>query len=211
MPGTNSMPARGAGRGRGVAAGDRVVVGDAQHGDAGRGRARDELRRRAAAVGRGGVGVEIDQRADCAGRRARAARRRPLALAQRAVLANQQLEVRALFVGELEEDLLAFGVLEALAVALEELVRAALALDADEQRLLIVDALAQLLGAFGEQAAGRALEEQERRPRFELRIARRSARGSASRACRDAPAPRPRASGTPCGRARSLVSSAARV
>ena len=128
-------------------AGDRVVVGDAQHGDAGRRRARDELGRRAAAVGRGGVGVEIDHRADLRARAPRCRRRggARLALAQRAILADQQIEVRALFVGELEEDLLAFGVLEALAVALEELVRAALALDADEQRLLIVDALAQLL------------------------------------------------------------------
>ena len=93
-----------------------------------------------------------------------------LTLAQRAVLANQQIEVGALLVRELQEDPLAFGVLEALAVALEELVRPALALDADEQRLLIVDALAQLLGAFGEQPVRRALEKQERRPRFELRI-----------------------------------------
>ena len=118
------------------------------------------------------MGVEIDHRAErAAGARWRGAGV-PLALAQRAVLADQQVEVRALFVGELEEDLLAFGVLEPLAVSLEELVRAALALDADEQRLLIVDAVAQLLGAFGEQAVRRALEEQERRPRLELRILR---------------------------------------
>ena len=58
----------------------------------------------------------------------------------------------ALLVGELEEDLLAFGVLEALAVLLEEAMRAALAADADHQRLLIVDAAQQPLGAFGEQA-----------------------------------------------------------
>ena len=55
-----------------------------------------------------------------AGRGAAGVRRAP-------VLANQQLEVRALFVGELEEDLLALGVLERLAVALEEAVRPALA------------------------------------------------------------------------------------
>src|SRR5262245_58624370 len=91
-----------------------------------------------------------------------------LALAQRLVLADQEIEVLAFFVGELEEDLLAFRILEAFAVALEELVRAAFAADADEQRLLIVDAaLAQLLGAFGEQPARRALEEEKRRPRFE--------------------------------------------
>ena len=44
----------------------------------------------------------------------------------------------ALLVGELEEDALALGLLEALAVFLEELVRAALAADADEQRAAIV-------------------------------------------------------------------------
>ena len=54
-----------------------------------------------------------------------------LLLAQQAILADQQLEVLALFFGELEEDLLALGVLEPLAVALEEAVRAALAADAD--------------------------------------------------------------------------------
>src|SRR4051812_40039888 len=97
---------------------------------------------------------------------------RRLPLSQRAILPHQQIEVGALLVGELEEDLLALGVLEALAVFLEEPVRAALALDADEQRFLIVDAAPQLLGPFGEQAARRAFEEQERRPRFELRIAR---------------------------------------
>ena len=90
---------------------------------------------------------------------------------QRAVLADQHLEVVALFVGELEEDLLALGVLEALAVALEEAMRAALAADADLVGLAIVDAVAlQLVGALREQAVRRALEEEERRPRLELRI-----------------------------------------
>ena len=94
-----------------------------------------------------------------------------LAPRQRAVLANQHLEMVALFLGELEEDLLAFGVLEALAVALEEAMRAALAANADLVRLEIVDAVAQqLVGAAREQAVRRALEEQERRTRFELRI-----------------------------------------
>src|SRR6185503_9016985 len=72
-------------------------------------------------------------------------RRQLLAVAQRTVFANQQFAVVALFVGELEEDALALRVLEPLTVTLEELVRAVLALDADEQRLLIVDALFQLL------------------------------------------------------------------
>src|SRR5687767_13160327 len=64
--------------------------------------------------------------------------------AERAILADQQVEVRALLRGELEENLFAFRILEALAVTLEELVRSPLAFDADEQRLLVVDAAAQL-------------------------------------------------------------------
>src|SRR4026208_290686 len=79
--------------------------------------------------------------------------------------------MRALLVGALQGDLLAFRVFAPLAVALEGLVRSALALDADEERLLIVHALAQLPGALGEEAARRSLEEQEGRPRLELRIA----------------------------------------
>ena len=76
----------------------------------------------------------------------------------------------AFLVGKLQEDLLAFGVLEPLAVALEEFVRSALALDADQQRLGVVHAAAtQLLGAGLEQSARGALEKQERRPRLELR------------------------------------------
>ena len=46
----------------------------------------------------------------------------------------------ALLVGELQEYLLAFGILEAFAVLLEEPVGAALTADANHQRLLIVDA-----------------------------------------------------------------------
>src|SRR5439155_16903700 len=61
---------------------------------------------------------------------------------------------------------------EALAVLLEEPVRVALAADADEQRLLIVDTAQQTIGAFGEQTIRRAPEEEERRPRFKLRVAR---------------------------------------
>ena len=122
--------------------------------------------------------VEIDhgalRRSRASALALRLGRRAPLASAlaldEQAVLADQQLEVRALLVGELEEDPLAFGILEPLAVSLEELVRPALAADADHQRLPVVDALGELLGAGGEQAVGRALEEEERRPRFELRI-----------------------------------------
>ena len=80
---------------------------------------------------------------------------------QRAVLADQQLEVGAFFVGELEKNLLSFGVLEALAVAFEESVRAALALDSDHQRLPVVDPLGELIGAGGKQPVGGSLEEQE--------------------------------------------------
>ena len=94
-----------------------------------------------------------------------------MTLDELAILANQQFEMLALFLGELEEDALAFRVLEPLAVALEETMRAALAADADAIRLEIVDAVAaQLLGAGRKQAVGRALEEQERRPRLELGI-----------------------------------------
>ena len=83
---------------------------------------------------------------------ARNRRAAALALDERAVLADEQVEMLALLVGELEEDLLALRILESLAVLLEEPVRAALATDADEQRLLIVDAAQQALGALGEQA-----------------------------------------------------------
>ena len=89
-----------------------------------------------------------------------------------AVFADQQVEVLALFSRELEKDLFALRVFEALAVALEEIVRASFALDADEQRLLVVDPFAQLCGAFVEQAVGRAFEEQKGRPRFEVRVGR---------------------------------------
>src|SRR5688500_3684875 len=76
-----------------------------------------------------------------------------------------------LFFGKLEEHQLAFRILEPLAVALEEAVRAALAADADAIRLEIVHAIAaQLFSAGREQAVGRALEKQEGRPRLELRI-----------------------------------------
>src|SRR6266545_4885336 len=95
-----------------------------------------------------------------------------LPLDQRAVLPDEQVEVLALLVRKLEKDLLALRILEALAVLLEEPVRVALAADADEQRLLIVDTAQQTIGAFGEQTVRRTLEEEERRPRFKLRVAR---------------------------------------
>src|SRR3954463_12015547 len=94
-----------------------------------------------------------------------------LSFDERPILANEKVEVSALFVGELEEDLLAFGILEALTVFLEEAVRSALAPDSDHQRLLIVDAVDQTLGALGEQAVRRPLEEQEGRAGLEMRVA----------------------------------------
>src|SRR5687768_5647722 len=72
---------------------------------------------------------------------------------------------------EFEKNLFAFGVLEPFPVLLEEAVGAALAADADEERLLIVGTARQSIGAFGEQSVGCPFEEQKRRPRFELRIA----------------------------------------
>src|SRR5688572_5198721 len=75
-----------------------------------------------------------------------------------------------LLVGKLHENLFAFGILEALSVFLEEPVRSALAFDADEQRLLVVDALAEPIGSFGEKTVCRALKEEERGARLELRV-----------------------------------------
>ena len=72
--------------------------------------------------------------------------------------------MRPLFLRELEEALFAFRVLELLAVTLEEAMGAALAADADQIRLLVVDAARQPLGAFREEPVGRAFEKEERRP-----------------------------------------------
>ncbi len=95
---------------------------------------------------------------------ARRLRSRPptLAAGKALVFADQQLEVLLLFLGKLHENLLAFRIFEALTVLLEEVMRAALALDADEQRLLIVDTLAEPVGALGEETIRRSLEEEKR-------------------------------------------------
>ena len=82
-----------------------------------------------------------------------------LTLHQRLVLAHQQIQMFPLFVGELEEDLFALGVFEAVSVFLEEPVRTALAADANQQRLLVVDPFQEAFGAFGEQSVRSALEE----------------------------------------------------
>ena len=100
------------------------MIGHRHHGETGGGRLLDDLARREPPVGRGGMEVEIDPldharavrplsevdgspraHARC-GRCRRRAGRGP-ALDERAVLANQQLEMLALLFGELEEDLLA--------------------------------------------------------------------------------------------------------
>ena len=66
----------------------------------------------------------------------------------------------AFFIGKFQENLFPFRVLEPLAIALEEFMRAPFAPDPDEQGPRIVDAAAaQLLGAGVEQAAGGAFEE----------------------------------------------------
>src|SRR5690606_1317984 len=99
---------------------------------------------------------------------------RTLAGDERAELAHEQFEMLALLVGELEEDALALRLLEPLAVLLEEPVRGALAPDPDAQRLLVIDAgRAQFLDTGGKQAIRRALEEEKRRLRLELRFGRR--------------------------------------
>src|SRR5687768_13036199 len=84
---------------------------------------------------------------------------RLLALHQAAVFANQQVQVFALLVGELQEDALALGLFKPIAVTLEELMGAALALDPDQERLTVIDALFQLSGAGCKQSVGRSLEE----------------------------------------------------
>ena len=56
--------------------------------------------------------------------------------AERPVLADEQVQVRPLFAGELQEEPLAVGVLEPLAVTFEEPVRRPLAPDGNHQRLI---------------------------------------------------------------------------
>src|SRR5262245_1859306 len=89
---------------------------------------------------------------------------RALPVRECAVFANEQFQVRALLVSEFQEDLLALGVFETLAVTFEKLVRAALALDPDQQCLLIVDTLAKFRRPFIEKPVGGSLEKKERRP-----------------------------------------------
>src|SRR6185436_2707775 len=86
------------------------------------------------------------------------------------IFRDQQVPVGAFFFGKFEKDLFAFRILEPVAVFLEELVRVALAANPDEQRLKVVHPGTQLLGAFGENAVGRTLEEKKGRPRLEQRV-----------------------------------------
>src|SRR4026207_2161700 len=77
------------------------------------------------------------------GRRALARRRFAVAalpLHQCSVLTHEKVEVDPFLVGEFEKDLLALRVLEPFAIFFEETVRVPLAADANQQRLLIVDA-----------------------------------------------------------------------
>ena len=133
-----------------------VVIGHGHRGDTCGRRALDQLPRRAATIRCGGMEMKVNHLSSMLGvtqwisnyhrapraatdpRCARAASP-SLALEKRAVLANEQVEMLALLVCEFQEDLLAFGILEALAVFLEEAVRAALAADADHEGLLVVD------------------------------------------------------------------------
>src|SRR5215203_4536314 len=89
---------------------------------------------------------------------------------ERAILANEQVEMRPLFVSKFEKDLLPLGILETLAVLLEEAMGAAFAADPDHQRLLVVDAVHQSLRPVGEQSVRRTLEEEKRRPGLQLRV-----------------------------------------
>src|SRR5204863_6157091 len=84
-----------------------------------------------------------------------------LPIDERPVLADQKLEMRTLFIGELEKNLFAPGVLEFVAIALEETVRSAFALDPDHQRLTIVEAIHQPVGRRGKQPICRSLEEEK--------------------------------------------------
>ena len=217
MPGTNSMPARSASRADSDERRRRVVIGHRHRRDPGLPARAHEFSRRVGAVGGGGVEVEIDHRDAGFGVRDQALGTGRLLLRSSAFVVrtmysrSSRSRWRALLVGELEEDLLALRVLEPFAVPLEEPVRRALAADADLQRLPVVDALRDLVGARGEQPVGRALEEQERRPRLELRVLLPAAAGSAPRASTGGRAPRRPVSGRRAGRARSSSLCAARV
>src|SRR5260221_4253076 len=93
-----------------------------------------------------------------------------LPLDETLVFANQQLQVGQLLFREFHENLLALGILEALTVFPEKAMRAAFAADPDHERLLVIDAFCQALGAFREEPVRGALEEQKRGPRFQERI-----------------------------------------
>src|SRR5262249_59982632 len=72
--------------------------------------------------------------------------------------------------GDPEEEGLASGVLKALPAFLKEVGRAALAFDADEQGVQILDARSEFLRTRREDAVRRALKKEERRPRLEQRV-----------------------------------------
>jgi hypothetical protein len=90
---------------------------------------------------------------------------------QRAVFADQQLEVIALFFRKLEKDLFALGILETLAVAFEETMRTAFAPNTNAVGLEIVHALTQqVVRALRKKPVGGPFEEEKRRPGLEQRI-----------------------------------------
>ncbi len=95
------------------AGGHGVMVGDRHDAHAGGSRVRDQFSRGEPTVRRGRVEMKVDEHSRMLSRAA-------LTLHEGAVFADEQVEMGALFVGELQEDLLAFGVLETLAVFLEE-------------------------------------------------------------------------------------------
>lgn len=150
-----------------------VVIGDRHHDKTSRGRTIDEFRRRQTTVGNSCVKVEIDQLT--AGGGAVEGRSAlcppPLTFHEGTVFTNEQVEMLAFLIRELEEYLLALGVLEPFSVLLEELMGPALAANTNHERLLIIDALAQPLCTFSEDAARRPFEIKERRASLELRIA----------------------------------------
>ena len=86
------------------------------------------------------------------------------------VLPDEQFEVLALLVGELQEDPLSLRVFKALTVLPEELVRGPLAADTNHQRLAVIDDAAQLISAGRKQPVGGALKKKKCRIGLELGV-----------------------------------------
>jgi hypothetical protein len=86
-----------------------------------------------------------------------------LSLHQGTILPYQQFQVLPFLVGKFQKHLLAFRVFETLSILLEEAMRAALATDANQERLLIVHPARQSIGALGKQSVRGPFEKQKRR------------------------------------------------